>query len=72
LIACVGYAGMLTAYFLPNAPVNFAVSSWTSLALPSNWTSYRVRWETGHGVAAMLSVVSLAALVWAYRIEERL
>jgi hypothetical protein len=63
---------MLTAFFLLNAPVNFAVSSWTSLTLPSNWTRYRIRWKTGHGVAAVLSVISLVTLVWAYRIEERL
>ncbi len=71
LIACIGYSGMLAAYFILNAPVNAAVSSWTSATLPSDWTSYRMRWEIGHAVAALLSVISLAALLWAHLSEER-
>lgn len=71
LIACIGYAGMLAAFFILNAPVNVAVSSWTPASLPSDWSSYRLRWETGHAVAALLSVISLAALAWAWRTERR-
>jgi hypothetical protein len=72
VIGRVGYAGMLAAFVVLNAPVNVAVSLWTSLTIPSDWTSYRIRWETGHGIAAVLSVISWAVLAWAYRIEERL
>jgi hypothetical protein len=71
LIACIGYAGMLTAFFALNSPVTAAVSSWKSTTLPSNWTSYRLRWEVGHAIAALLSVISLAALIWAYTKEQQ-
>ncbi|HEX4259687.1 MAG TPA: hypothetical protein VHY76_01170 [Acetobacteraceae bacterium] len=71
LIACIGYAGMLAAFFTLNAPVNVSVSSWTPASVPSDWSSYRARWETGHAVAALLSVISLAALAWAWRTERR-
>jgi hypothetical protein len=66
-----GYAGMLVAFFLFNEPVNVAVLAWTPTSLPTDWTSYRARWEAGHAIAAMLSVMSLAALVWAFEKERK-
>ena len=65
-LASAGYAGMLVAFFLLNKPVNVAVVSWTPTSLPPDWAAYRARWEAGHAIAALLSVVSLAALLWAY------
>ena len=70
LLACAGYAGMLAAFFVLNAPVNSAFSSWTPATLPPDWMNYRARWEAGHAVAALLSVISAAALVRAYAIEH--
>jgi hypothetical protein len=61
---------MLVAFFLLNRPVNLAVAAWTPASLPPHWMAYRARWEAGHATAAMLSVVSLAALAWAY-VQER-
>ena len=61
---------MLVAFFLLNQPVNVAVASWTPTSMPSDWASYRTRWEAGHAIAAMLSVVSLTALATAY-VKER-
>ena len=69
-LASAGYVGMLAAFFVLNKPVNAAVSSWTPTGLPLDWAAYRTRWEAGHAIAALLSVVSLAALVWAY-VKER-
>ena len=70
VLASAGYVGMLVAFFLLNQPVNVAVASWTPTSMPSDWTAYRTQWEAGHAVAAMLSVVSLMALAWAY-VKER-
>jgi hypothetical protein len=65
LIASLGYAGMLVAFFALNLPVNMAITSWTPATLPPDWTSYRMRWEIGHALAALLSVISLAAVIQA-------
>ena len=69
LIACLGYAGMLVSFFVLNSPVNFAVSSWTPTMMPPDWPEYRLRWELGHAMACLLSVVSLTSLFTAYRRE---
>jgi hypothetical protein len=69
LIAAIGYACMIVAFFLLNLPVNAAVESWTSTTLPSNWATYRLRWEAGHGIAALLALISLTALIWTYAKE---
>jgi hypothetical protein len=71
LVACVGYGGMLAAFFILNLPVNTAVSTWTSATLPPDWTTSRLHWETGHAIAALLSFVSLAAVIRAYMKEKR-
>jgi hypothetical protein len=68
-IATLAYATMLIAFFVFNAPVNEVVNSWTPATLPGNWTSYRIRWEVGHALAAVMSVVGLAALGRAHFIE---
>lgn len=69
-LAVLAYALMMAAFFAFNAPVNAAVNGWTAGTLPGNWAQYRWRWETGHALAALLSVVALAALLRA-RWSER-
>jgi Domain of unknown function (DUF1772) len=71
LIASAGYAGMIVVFFTMNAPVNDDVSRWTKATVPLDWTSYRMRWESGHAIAALLSVVSLAALIRAFVKEQQ-
>ncbi len=63
LVACIGYAGMLVVFFTLNSPVNTALASWTPATLPADWASYRLRWEIGHAMAALFSVISLAAVM---------
>lgn len=63
LVACTGYVGMLAVFFTLNSPANAAVASWTPATLPADWASYRLRWELGHAIAALFSVISLAAVV---------
>src|SRR5262249_50463962 len=63
LVAAAAYAAMLVAFFVFNAPVNEALNNWTPATLPPDWTTYRLRWETGHALAALMSVVGLGTLV---------
>lgn len=71
LIASVGYACMITAFFILDAPVNAAVASWTPATLPPDWTTYRLRWESGHAIALVFSLISLTALTRAYAKEKQ-
>jgi hypothetical protein len=70
-IATAAYGAMIVAFFVFNAPVNEAVTGWTSATLPSDWPAYRLRWETGHAVAAALAAVGLVAMLRAYFVEMR-
>lgn len=70
LVAALAYVGMIAAFFVFNNPVNAAINGWTPADLPPDWSAYRLRWETGHALAAALSVVALAALVRAWLIEH--
>jgi len=38
--------------------------------MPPDWGGYRAQWETGHVIAAMLSILALAALIRAWLIER--
>jgi|SRR6185312_11876675 len=71
LVATLAYTGMLIVFFIFNAPVNAALNGWTATTLPTDWASYRLRWETGHALAAALAVVGLVALVRAGLVEGR-
>jgi hypothetical protein len=70
LLAAVCYAGMIIVFFVFNTPVNAAVSNWTGATLPTDWPSFRLRWEIGHAAAALLSLVALAALIRFYAGER--
>ena len=70
LVAALAYAGMIATFVLFNAPVNAALDGWTPSSLPPDWQSFRLRWETGHALAALLAIVALVALVRAWLIER--
>jgi hypothetical protein len=63
IIAAICYAGMLACFFIFNGPVNAAVNGWTADTLPSDWSDYRLRWETGHALAAVFSLIAFATLL---------
>ena len=63
LIAAVCYAAMLAVFFIFNRPVNNAVNGWTLATLPADWSDYRLRWEIGHALAALLSVFAFVTLL---------
>lgn len=65
--AALVYVGMIAVFFVFNNPVNHAVNGWTAETLPANWTFYRLRWEIGHAVAALLAVIGLIAVRRSYR-----
>jgi hypothetical protein len=71
LVATIAYAGMLAAFFLLNNPVNAALDTWTPTSIPPYWTSYRLQWEVGHALAAMLSCIALIALFRAWLLERK-
>jgi hypothetical protein len=71
VIAALSYGAMIATFFMLNAPVNEAVRGWTPASLPSDWPAYRLRWELGHSIAAVLSAVGLAALLRARILEVR-
>ena len=50
---------MLATFFLFNAPVNAALNGWTATSLPGDWPASRLRWETGHALAATLALAAL-------------
>jgi hypothetical protein len=70
LAAALAYCGMIVTFFVFNNPVNSAVNTWTPASYPFDWQSYRARWETGHALAAFLSLFALGALLRAWVIER--
>jgi hypothetical protein len=70
LVAAIAYAGMIATFLVFNNPVNAALNTWTPSTIPPDWGSYRLRWEVGHALAAILSGIALAALVRAWLIER--
>ena len=54
---------MMAVFFALNAPVNAALASWTPATLPADWANYRLRWESGHAMAALFSIISLMAVL---------
>ena len=70
IVAVAAYGVMLTTFFVLNAPVNDAVNGWTPASLPNDWPAYRMRWEIGHALAALMAIIGLAALLRAYVVER--
>lgn len=58
LAVIVCYAAMLVSFFLFNDPVNAALNHWTATMMPANWPDYRLRWEIGHAITALLAVTA--------------
>lgn len=70
LVAALAYVGMLLVFFAFNDPVNAALNTWTPATIPPDWQRFRLQWEIGHALAAILSLVAIAALVRAWFIER--
>jgi hypothetical protein len=61
------YAAMIVVFFIFNAPVNAVVAGWTAATLPPDWQAFRLRWEAGHLLSAVLAGIGLAATIRAGR-----
>jgi len=57
------YAAMLFDFFVFNRPVNEALRGWMPATLPSDWGDYRLRWEIGHALTALFSVIAFVTLI---------
>jgi hypothetical protein len=71
LVAAIVYAGMIAVFFVFNNPVNQAVNTWTATTLPANWSRYRLRWETGHAIAAGLAMIGLIVVGRSHTFDRR-
>lgn len=63
VLAALCYAGMIAVFFIFNAPVNHALNGWTARTLPADWSRWRLQWEIGHALAAVLAVIALLLLL---------
>jgi uncharacterized membrane protein len=70
-IAAIAYGAMILTFFVLNAPVNEALNGWTPQTLPTDWHRYRIQWEIGHAIAALLGVIALLAMVAAFSRSKR-
>ncbi len=61
---------MLATFFVFNRPVNAALNGWTAATLPADWADYRITWEVGHALSALLSIVGLISVACACLIER--
>ena len=59
-VICLAVAQLI--WLLHNGPVNQVVDSWTATAMPSDWMTYRDRWEYAHATRAILYTVGFGAL----------
>lgn len=71
LVAALCYIAMLGDFFIFNRPVNAAVNSWMPDSLPADWAAHRVKWEIGHALTALFSVIAFVALIWERLRNER-
>ena len=44
-------------------PVNVELAKWVNGPVPSDWTTYRSRWEWGHAIIALVELLGFAALI---------
>ena len=44
-------------------PVNVELAKWVNGPVPSDWTTYRSRWEWGHATISLFELLGFAALI---------
>jgi hypothetical protein len=63
LIAALLFALALVLWWALIYPVNVELAKWVNGPVPSDWTSYRARWEWGHAVIALTELIGFASLI---------
>jgi uncharacterized membrane protein YhaH (DUF805 family) len=71
LVAALCYVAMVADFFVFNRPVNAGLNSWTPDGLPADWPVYRIKWEIGHALTALFSVIAFVALMRQRLRDER-
>jgi hypothetical protein len=61
----------LVLWFVIVLPVNFELANWVAGPVPPDWTSYRLRWESGHAINTALQLIGFCALLWSVVREKR-
>ena len=61
--AAVLFALALVLWWVLVYPVNVELAKWVNGPVPADWTDYRARWEWGHAIIALSSLLGFAALV---------
>ncbi len=51
-------------FWLVVFPVNGELARWLGGHVPEDWAGWRLRWEMGHAVNAVLQLIGFAALCW--------
>lgn len=64
LIAAGFYVLSFILFWIVIAPVNSEMATWAGGNIPEDWSRWRLRWETGHLVNAVLQLIGFAALCW--------
>lgn len=70
--AAAAYVLMLAVFFVFNDPVNAALSAWTPDTMPADWPDYRLRWEVGHTITAILAVFAFVNLLAAWIADRQI
>lgn len=51
-------------FWIVISPVNAEIATWAGGNVPEDWSRWRLRWELGHMVNAVLLLTGFAALAW--------
>ena len=63
LTAALLFAIGLLLWWVLVYPVNVELAKWVNGPVPSDWTSYRSRWEWGHATISLFELAGFAALI---------
>jgi hypothetical protein len=64
LLAALLFALAIVVWWAAIYPVNVELAKWVNGPVPDDWTTWRARWEWGHGAIALIELLGFAALVW--------
>ena len=63
LTAALLFAIGLLLWWVLVYPVNVELAKWVNGPVPSDWTTYRSRWEWGHATISLFELLGFAALI---------
>lgn len=72
LFALICLAVAQVVWQLHNGSVNQAVDTWTPTTMPSDWMTYRDRWEYAHATRAVLYLVGFSAIALSVLMDSQI